>query len=209
MPFTPGQVILRRYFRLDTYTWVQPMLVASDDDAGLLLWHPVGSQYARLVDGDGRSLHDVALGEMRQPRLAPTTWSGHDILVFMQPDTAYSVWWFFDEAAFAGWYVNLEDPYQRHAWGVETTDAVLDIVVAPDRRWRWKDEEEFAARIGHAGYFTEAQAAAIRAEGERLVGLAEEGVFPFDGSRTGFRPDPSWPTLNLPSGWHKVRRAGA
>jgi hypothetical protein len=209
MPFARGQVILRRYFRLDTYTWVQPMRVVSDDAAGLLLWHPVGSQYARLVDGDGRNLHDVAMGDMRQPRLALTAWSGNDILVLMPPDTAYSLWWFFNDAGFTGWYVNLEDPHQRHEWGVETTDAVLDLVVAPDRQWRWKDEDEFAARIGHAGYFSSAQAMAIRAEGERLVDLAEKGAYPFDGTHTDFRPDPSWPTLRLPSGWDQIRRAEA
>jgi protein associated with RNAse G/E len=208
MLFAPGQVILRRYVRLDTYTWVQPMQVVSESAAGLLLWHPVGSQYARLVDADGRTLHDASLGEMRRPRLAATSWTGNSILVLMPPETAYSVWWFFNDAGFTGWYVNLEDPHQRHEWGVETTDAVLDLLVTPDRSWRWKDEAEFVARTGHAGYFSRAQAAAIRTEGERLVRLAEEGAFPFDGIHTDFRPDPAWPVLRLPSGWDQLRRAG-
>jgi hypothetical protein len=208
MAFSPGHVILRRYFRLDTYTWAQPMRVVSDDAAGLLLWHPVGGEYARLVDEDGRTLHDVALNEMRHPRLAATSWSGQDILVLMPPEVAYSVWWFFNDDGFNGWYVNLEDPHQRREWGVETTDAVLDLVVTADRRWRWKDEVEFAARVGHAGYFSSAKAATIRAEGERLAALAEDGAFPFDGTHTGFRPDPTWPVLRLPPGWDQVRRAG-
>ena len=206
MPFTPGQVILRRYFRAGSYTWVQPMLVVADDAAGLLLWHPVGSQYARLTGEDGRDLHDATLEELRQPALTMATWSGHDILVFMPPESAYSVWWFFDDNRFAGWYVNLEDPYQRRDWGVETTDSLLDIVVGPDRRWRWKDEEEFAGRTGRPGYFDEMKAAEIRAEGDRLVRLVEQGAFPFDGTHAGFRPDPSWQLLRLPEGWDRTER---
>ena len=207
MPFTAGQIILRRYFRADSYTWVQPMRVVADDPAGLLLWHPVGSEYARLMDENGRSLHDVTFEEMRRPELTVTSWSGHDILVFMPPRVAYSVWWFFDGVRFAGWYVNLEEPYRRRDWGVETTDHVLDLVVGPDRGWRWKDEDEFAARTGLADYYDEPGAAAIRAEGERLARLAEEGAFPFDGTHMDFRPDPSWlPPLHLPAGWDVTDR---
>jgi len=207
MPFPAGQVILRRYVRADRNIWVQPMRVVADDPAGLLLWHPVGSQYAMLIDEDGRSLHDVPLEELRHPVLTKVTWSGHDVLVFMPPRSAYSVWWFFDGHRFAGWYVNLEDPYRRRAWGVETADHVLDIVVGPDRRWRWKDEDEFVDRTGRVGYHDEHRAAAIRAEGERLARLAEEGAFPFDGTHADFRPDPSWPSpLHLPADWDLADR---
>jgi hypothetical protein len=38
MPFAPGQVVLRRYFRRDRYTFVRPMRVVRDDEDGLLLW---------------------------------------------------------------------------------------------------------------------------------------------------------------------------
>lgn len=84
---------------------------------------------------------------------------------------------------------------------METTDHVLDIVIGPDRRWRWKDEEEFATHTGRTGYYDDAGARAIRAEGQRLVRLAESGVFPFDGTHLDFRPHLSWPLLRLPVGW--------
>jgi hypothetical protein len=32
----------------------------------------------------------------------------------------------------------------------------------------------------------------IRFEGERLIKVIEAGDFPFDGTHTGFRPDPAW-----------------
>ena len=54
MPFTPGQIVLRRYFRGAHYTFAKPMRVVSDDAAGLLLWMPVDSEFAVLTDVDGR-----------------------------------------------------------------------------------------------------------------------------------------------------------
>jgi hypothetical protein len=77
------------------------------------------------------------------------------------------VWRFFRQGEFAGWYVNLETPARRHADGVDTTDLVLDVVVAPDRTWVWKDEDEMAERIGWPHYFDQDGADRIRAEGER------------------------------------------
>lgn len=107
------------------------------------------------------------------------------------------MWWLFKEGTFAGWYVNLEEPYVRRHNEVQTKDLVLDIVVRPQRQWQWKDAEEFDRRIGHPLYFDRAAAAVIRGEGERLVRLIETGAFPFDGTRTGFRPDRAWPLPRL------------
>ncbi|MBU2668970.1 DUF402 domain-containing protein [Actinoplanes bogorensis] len=200
MRFSRGQVVVRRYVRGGRTTFVKPATVVGDDDAGLLLWIAEGSECAGLTDADGRTLHDVALDEMRAPELVRKPWRDRDALILMPPGAGYSVWWFFRRGAFQGWYVNLEAPVVRDADGVHTTDQVLDVVVGPDRGWAWKDEDEFAARIGHPLYFDAAAAAATRAEGERVIALAEVGAFPFDGSYTGFRPDPAWHRLTLPPG---------
>jgi hypothetical protein len=201
--FAPGQLVLRRYFRASTYTFVKPMIVVGDDEAGLLLWMPAGTEVAGLRDEDDRTLHAVALDEMREPRLVRRTWGENDVLLLMPPGAAHSVWWFFREGEFAGWYVNLETPGRRHDEGVDATDLVLDVVVAPDRTWAWKDEDEMADRIGRPHYFDRDEAAAIRAEGERVIKLVEAGVYPFDGTHTDFRPGPSWPVPELPAGWDR------
>jgi len=197
MPFEPGQVISRRYLRGSWVTWVQPMRVISDDETGLLLWHPVGSDIARLVDVDGNTPHDIAVDRMRDPKLTLQSWTDYDVLVLMRPNVAHAVWWFFQEGVFAGWYVNLEAPYARRPDSVDTTDHVLDIVATPQRQWEWKDADEFDEHICNLLYFDSAAAAAIQAEGHRLIKLIEAGEFPFDGTHTGFRPDPDWPTLRL------------
>jgi hypothetical protein len=190
--FEPGQVITRRYLRGRWCTWAQAMRVVADDERGLLLWQPAGGDFATLVDADGSDLHEVAPDQMRDPRLAVRGWQG-DVLILMPPRAAYSVWWFFEEGVFSGWYVNLEEPYVRRRDGVQTKDLVLDIVVTPQRRWEWKDADEFDRRTGHPLYFDGAAAQAIRAEGERLTKVIEDGGFPFDGTHTGFRPGPAWP----------------
>jgi len=143
MPFESGQVITRRYLRGPWVTWAQPMRVISDDEAGLLLWHPVGSDIARLIDADGNTPHEIAVDRMRDPKLTLRSWTDYDILVLMRPDTAHAVWWCFQQGEFAGWYVNLEAPYVRRPDSVDTTDHVLDIVVTPQRQWEWKDADEF------------------------------------------------------------------
>ncbi|MFI6331055.1 DUF402 domain-containing protein [Micromonospora chersina] len=197
MTFTPGRVITRRYVRGDWCTWVQPMRVVADDERGLLLWHPAGSDFARIVDADGNTQHELTIDRMREPRLTVLTWTGYDILVLMPPGAAHSVWWFFRDGDFAGWYVNLETPYVRRPDGVDTNDHLLDIVVTPQRRWEWKDDDELEARTGHPLYLDRATATAVRAEADRVVTLIEAGAFPFDGTHTDFRPEPDWPTLRL------------
>ncbi|MGW5669782.1 DUF402 domain-containing protein [Micromonospora sp. NPDC003776] len=197
MAFEAGQVITRRYLRGQWCTWVQPMRVISDDEMGLLLWQPAGSDFATLVDADGNTPHEVTPDRMRDPKLTVRAWHSYDVLLLMPANASYSVWWFFQEGNFAGWYVNLEKPYVRRHNGVETIDLVLDIVVTPQRQWKWKDADEFDRRIGHPLYFDSAAADAIRAEGERLTKLIEAGDCPFDGIHTDFRPDPDWPLLRL------------
>ncbi|WP_127503012.1 DUF402 domain-containing protein [Actinoplanes solisilvae] len=208
MSFESGQIVLRRYVRGSHYTFVKPMRVVRDDEAGLLLWMPVGTEFADLVDTDGRTLHDVPFGELRDPRLTRHIWREHDILVLMPPGAAHSIWWFFKQGAFVGWYVNLETPAAPHEEGADTSDQVLDVWIEPDGRWEWKDEDELESRIGQPLYFDRAGAAAIRAEGERLIKLAEAGAFPFDGTHVDFRPDPAWSPLGLPAGWDRPYAPG-
>ncbi|WP_231933597.1 DUF402 domain-containing protein [Micromonospora coxensis] len=177
------------------------MRVVSDDDAGLLLWKPVGSEFATLVDADGKTQHQLPVDQMRQPQLVRKAWRDYDILVLMPPGAWHSIWWFYKESAFVGWYVNVETPYFRRDSSVDTTDLLLDVVIDPRGNRQWKDEDELAARIGHPLYPDAEAADAARQEGMRLIKLAEEGAYPFDGTYVNFRSDPSWPSPGLPDGW--------
>jgi hypothetical protein len=217
MRFAAGQTILRRYFRGDRITFLNVCRVLADDERGLRMWLPIGTPYWRRLTPDGRDAHAASVEEMATAPLGELTWGGSHVMVFMPPDAAHSIWWFFGpDGAFKGWYGNLEAPYVRWGvvgWhlgqtskaaicGVDTEDHALDLWFAPDRTWRWKDEDEFAARIGLL--WSEDQAAAIRAEGERLVKLFEAGDFPFDGTWCDLEM-PAGPALVRPDGWDRPR----
>ena len=131
--------------------------------------------------------------------LAETTWHTNRTLWVVPRGAAYGIGLFWDDAtgAFRGWYLNLQTPLRRTAIGYDLWDHVLDVQIAPDRTWRWKDEDELAWAV-EAGVLTPAEAAAARAEGERLV-VNLDTLLPTGWE--GWRPDPSWPPLSLPAGW--------
>ena len=74
---------------------------------------------------------------------------------------------------------------------------VLDVLIAPDRSYAWTHEDE-------VGFIGPEAAARARAEGEKVIALAAEGAFPFDGSFLDFRPPPEWPPTDLPPWWDAV-----
>ncbi|MEU8079805.1 DUF402 domain-containing protein [Catellatospora citrea] len=210
MYFETGQTVLRRCWRGGRITFLQATTVVEDSERGLLLWLPAGTTYWRILTEDGRSHHDGTLDELGPDAiLRPLVWAGNDLLMWQRPDEPWSVWWFFPGGRFGSWYGNLEDPFVRwrdgDVCGVDFADNALDVLVEPDLSWRWKDEGELAAKTGHADYWDEAGAARIRAEGQRLIEIAESGRFPFDGTWCDFRPDPAWPVPRRTAGWDRPR----
>ncbi|WP_412539389.1 DUF402 domain-containing protein [Longispora sp. K20-0274] len=208
MFLTPGESALRRIWRGGRIVGLEPVRVVADDEAGLRLWLAPGSTILRRTALDGSSSRGTPLAELiaRPSVLTESLWGAPGVLMLLPPGAACSVWWFLHpDEGFQGWYVNLERPAAR--WrsgglcGVDSADDALDVLVAPDRAWSWKDEDEFAERTGHPWYWDEAGAAEIRAEGERMIGLAEAGEFPFDGRWRDFRPEPTWGPATLPAGW--------
>jgi hypothetical protein len=212
MPVESGRLVVRRQFmRADLLARVWVGRVAADDARGLWIWIAAGSPYLDIGAADGRRFREVPFGEWAHTdkALREYEWTGNR-LMFHPPGEAYSVWFRFGRDGFDSWYVNLEEPTTR--WddgrlaGVDTVDQDLDVVVAPDRTWRWKDEAEFAEHLGHPEVYWVDDPAPVRAEGERLIKLAEAGEFPFDGTATDFRPDPAWTVPRaLPPGWDRPR----
>ena len=106
----------------------------------------------------------------RHPWDGKERWEGNGVLMLQRPGEAYAIWlfWFGEERAFRGWYVNLQEPFRRNGGGYDTQDLELDIVVPVDGRpWEWKDDELLDVRVAE-GRFTPEQAAAAREEGRRI-----------------------------------------
>jgi predicted RNA-binding protein associated with RNAse of E/G family len=113
------------------------------------------------------------------------------------------MFWAGVERTFVGWYVNLQVPFRRTHVGFDTADQVLDITVSPDRAWQWKDEDEFEVAI-RLGRFTAEVAAQIRAQGEAVIPLIEQGEWPFQPVWEDWRPDPSWGIPGFRSNWEEL-----
>jgi hypothetical protein len=96
--------------------------------------------------------------------------------------------------------VNLQRPFRRTELGFETMDLVLDLLIEPDRTWRWKDEDELETWVAR-GVCEPEIAARIREEGLEAAGRAERDEPPFCEPWPEWRPDPSWQLPELPYRW--------
>lgn len=191
-----GDVVLVRSVYRGRVRWAFPQRLVEDDGDRLVTYLAPGTPGASMGrDPDGRYLERWARGD--DPRRH--AWRDHHVLWITRRGDAHSINIFWNEAwAFRSWYVNLQAPLTSTRLGYDTTDHALDVVVAPDGVWRWKDEDDFAEAIA-LGIFDDAQAAAVRAEGERVVAAR-----PWPTGWEAWRPDPGWTPPSLPDDWHAV-----
>jgi len=185
-----GDVVALRELSKGRIWKARAWIVIEDRPASLVLWIPRGAQTmipagGAVLPSDDRRLVEGSFGL--------------SALRVTRPGDAHSLLHFFAaDGAFERWYVNLETPLTRSTVGFDFTDLFLDMSVAPDRRWRWLDEDELEQAVT-AGVLSAAEAAGARAEGERVL-----EQWPFPSGWEDFRPDPAWPVPRLPSGWDRV-----
>jgi hypothetical protein len=192
----PGGSVLLRGVYGDRVRWAFPHLFALEHDGRLGFFVRPGTPGVWMGrDPDGRYLERWVRGD--DPR--PHAWTRTHVLWLVRPADAHSVGLFWDEDwQLLGWYVNLQAPLRRTPLGFDTTDWALDVWVEPDGSWRWKDEADFAEAQA-LGVLDANAAAAVRAEGERVVAAR-----PWPTGLEAWRPDPAWPTPELPDGWDRV-----
>ncbi|WP_082119544.1 DUF402 domain-containing protein [Saccharothrix sp. ST-888] len=202
MYFDAGRIVRWNFSFGGQLLAVVPVRVVAHGADGLWLWMAGGSPVWEAQLPEGRHIRDIDPAEWPAGgyRLVPGRWYEGGSLIFEPSGAGYAVWWHFAPepgSAFKGWYVNLERRTRRGD-DIDVADLELDLTVAADGSWQWKDEESFAAKTGHPAYWTVEQAAEVRAEGERVARLAEVRRFPFDGSRCGYRPPAEWGRPPLP-----------
>jgi hypothetical protein len=170
---------------------------------------PGGVATLRLVQETDRPLPRVlSPGAIEQPGfvLRSRIWSGQHVLYLAPVSGRYAIHLRWSEDwVFAGWYVNLQRPtVQEHDRWI-TEDRFLDIVVPPDRQWRWKDADELVEAVA-IGRLSEEEATVIRAVGEAIIPEIEAGRWPFDPMLALWRPDPRWALPEIPADWEPTRR---
>ncbi len=203
--WSPGTEILWRYRRPDSaIESVRPMRVVRDDDRGLVAWLAPGTPVLRPALADGRELRSTPMAERfdfehhgRATRL--DTWHGQGVLKVAPTGAPWSVWLFWSESwKFRGWYVNLEDPHERVDHAVMTQDHVLDLVVEPDRTTQRKDEDELESAVA-SGRYSAAAARRFRGNAAAVEAVVRRWGSPFRDRWEDWRPDPGWPTPQLPA----------
>lgn len=207
----PGETVVMRYHARDhgVIAGGYPTTCIEDSEDRLVLYLRHGTPYLGYphLPVEGRAERVAERGGTPPRPLrerVPLTWR-NDTVRFFIPGRAFQVWAGWNEGSwdFAWWYVNLEAPFVRTEVGIDTRDHTLDIVASPDLEWRWKDEDEAVARVEH-GIDTAEFAAAVRAEGERVVELIERRAPPFGENWPAWRPDPAWGVPELPEGWADI-----
>lgn len=192
-PFAPGEpVVLRELWRGRVFA-ARPATVLHDGPERIALVVPAGVTCAVPVGPDGEELRIPD----RPWRLALRERGPSPVLSFAWPGEPYAVLRWSPPWA---WYVNLQEPLRRTEIGFDTRDRVLDLLVAPDGTWRWKDEEELERAVA-LGLFTPADAEGFRADGRRALERIRRGEPPFDGTWQDPAPDPTWPKPTLRDGW--------
>jgi len=194
--WSSGDTALLRFIRYGQVRRATATVLVEDADELVALYVPVGAP-AKVAAWDGSPIRGQA---DRTWTLRDHLWDSYSALKLIRWGDPYSVelYWHGETDAFAGWYVNLQEPLRRSPVGFDTDDLVLDIWIEPDGSWRWKDEDELEEAV-RLGRFTPAEADEIRADGEQVIAAR-----PWPTGWEDWRPDPAWVAPALPQGWDVV-----
>ena len=190
-----GEIVVHREIWRDRPWIASPVVVVADSPELLVTYLPEEAPFVFPPNADGRP----------HPWAGKRHWEGHGMLALRRPGEACSVmhFWQAPERRFAGWYLNLEEPFRRTATGYDTQDLELDVWIPVDEDWRFKDEDMVEQRVSE-GRFTEEQATAIRALGEQIGTRLDRGERWWDEQWASFEPDPAWRAPAFPGGWEEV-----
>jgi len=201
LAFAVGERVLYRGVHVDesrpggapVIVALKPMVCVEDSERLSLLFLPCGSPTVLSRPLNQSQPKPWGPGEYE---LTEATWARWNTLFVHVPGAWHSAWVQFSPGwEFLGWYVNFEEPLRRTEQGFDNRDLQLDILVAADRSWRWKDEDDFARSIA-CGLISEEVAQRVRAEANAVVAAIESGAWPFNDDLATWRPATpvnSWP----------------
>lgn len=206
MGWPAGQVIVHQEVWHGRVWAARPLTVVEDDDDRLILWMPAGTR--RKVPGtpptrsDPSTLDDrlIELLQHRDWIYGDHEWDVETLWIVHAGDW-HSTWvsWL-PNGEHYGWYINLQEPLRRTPLGIQAMDLMLDVVVEPDLRWRWKDDEQFE-RMAARGIFDANTHARVRSEAADVIARIERREAPFDEPWPQWRAASSLPFPELPAGW--------
>ena len=202
--FCYGEPIL--YRELDEHGQVvdvKPVTVIEDSDVQIALWLPLGTPTKKpvLLNHTPGTPRNWVEGSWA---LVDSTWQWAELLIVVRPDNCRATWvrWSADRV-FQGWYVNLQSKLCRTRLGFDFRDHQLDIIVEPDRNWRWKDQDELDLAV-ELGCLTHAQSKAVREEGQLAVMEIERNSGLYSESIEQWCPEASLTRPKLRADWNDL-----
>ncbi|MFN0095079.1 MAG: DUF402 domain-containing protein [Dehalococcoidia bacterium] len=197
--FQPGDPIAWRNTKDGVVVWAAALRVIHDRPDELALWLCEGTPFWSMADAGGQPTRDFRAAH----HLVERRWGMFEFVWLVRPGEAHAAWCAFQlpHRTHAGWYINLQRPFERTSIGFDSLDHTLDLQVAPNLTdWRWKDEDELADGVG-LGIYTQAEAEAFRAEGERVLARIRAREAPFGDGWDQRRLPSSWGPAAMPAGW--------
>ena len=193
MGWAEGEVVVRREVWRGSPWMAVSVIVVADERELLATYLPHGAEFAFPAGDHGLGPH---------PWLGRDAWQGHGVLMLQRPGERYSVWHFWTgaERAFAGWYVNLHEPFRRTPIGYDTYDLELDVWIPAGGEWSFKDDDLLDVRVDE-GRFTTAEAAEIRALGATIGTMLDHSTQWWDPSWSRWEPAPDWSVPTPADGW--------
>jgi hypothetical protein len=194
--FAPGTHVLFRQV-WHGLPWLSIPVEVIEDGPELLVLHQATGTPFGFHEGHPLGIH---------PWSGRTHTYGPGILMLQRPGEAHAIWHFWEEGEqrrFRGWYVNFQEPFRRRPFGFDTQDQQLDLWLPVDGEPQWKDVELFAQNV-REGRFTEAEHAAVHAEGDRVYAMVERGERWWDPRWSEWQPGAA-PPPELPDGWRDLR----
>ncbi|MEV5508388.1 DUF402 domain-containing protein [Streptomyces orinoci] len=210
--FQPGATAIRRDIFQGRVWTAAPRRVLADTGRTLTLAHWPGVEgLAPTTYIDSLNMADRAAQEAARDRgfadLAAGTWElgrwqwrNTTVLSRFEAGEHFSVHLFFDAAHRPlHWYINFELPFVRTAFGIDTRDLLLDLVVEPDlSAHTWKDEDEYA-QGRRLGIIDDAEHTRIESARERALALLSERQTAYFEGWLNWKPESGWPLPELPS----------
>ncbi len=179
---------------------VKPVTVVEDSDARIVQWLPVGTPAKKPV---------LCLDPPDGPRdwvnrswtLADSVWRWAELLIVVRPGENRATWvrWSAD-GVFQGWYVNLQSRLTRTRLGFDFRDHQLDVIVDPDRSWKWKDRDELDLAVSQ-GRMTPEAGRAVLNEGKRAVDEIEGPGGLYAEGWENWRPDAALARPRMREDW--------
>ena len=132
-------------------------------------------------------------------------WHTNRLLVLLEPQKYYATIYFWQEGTnqFLCYYINFQLPFSRSECGFDTLDLELDIIVEPEYKWRWKDEDDYQKGID-SGIILKEWTKEIELAKLDVFEKIENQKYPLNGKWLNWKPDNNWGAPKLPANWDKI-----